>query len=169
MDGNWNIDVKVGELPEKIASAIPELAGATYDPIAYLGNDANNHAILAVQHETTEDASNNIVVMIFAENDMSVSLTDIKKVLKGASGEGGIIIDVDSDLPADANDLFDKALHNFVGSVVKPFALLATQITDRVKFYFAVEITPVTEVPVKHVSIVTIDSANGTVHFKDIL
>lgn len=54
MIGNWDINVVVGKLPQKVATAFANLGetiiGATYTPIAYIGSqivNGTNHAVLA--------------------------------------------------------------------------------------------------------------------------
>ena len=56
MIGSWNVDVTVGKLPQKVATAVGKLnesiVGTEYTPIAYLGSqvvNGINHAVLAEQ------------------------------------------------------------------------------------------------------------------------
>ena len=46
MVGNWEINVNVNGMPQKVASAVSKLnttlMGAEYDPIAYLGSQVVN-------------------------------------------------------------------------------------------------------------------------------
>lgn len=174
--GAWNVNVIVGGMPEKVATAIGKLAeqliGAEYTPIAYLGAqvvNGTNHAVLAEQILTTGKDTKNIVLLIFNEKGMDCDLVNIERVVEGGEELGGTEIAVSTDIPEEAQEVFDKALAGFVGSGVVPFALLAKQVVAGVNFVFAAEITPVIQEPVKKVAIVTVNSLSGKVAFTDIL
>lgn len=52
MVGEWKVEVNVGGMPQKVATAMGEInmLGAEYEPIAYLGSqvvNGVNHAVLA--------------------------------------------------------------------------------------------------------------------------
>jgi len=176
MLGAWDVNVSVGSMPEKVATAVAALnekfVGAEYTPIAYLGSqvvNGTNHAVLAEQLLVTGKDTKNVVLLIFNEKGMDCELVNIERVVEGGEEFGGAKVDVKTDLDAEAKALFDAALGDFVGSTVEPFALLATQVVRGVDYIFAAEVTPVAEDPVKKVSKVTINAEEKTVSFVDIL
>lgn len=177
MLGSWEVNVTINSMPEKVASAVSalseQLIGCEYKPIAYLGSQAVNginHAVLAEQTVLTGKDTKNVVVLIFNEkpNDMKATLVNIERVVEQGGEMGGIVVDVKTDIPADAKEAFDKAFDGFVGSNVEPFALLATQVVNGTNYIFAAEVTSVTAEPVKTVSIVTVNNIAGTVEFDNI-
>lgn len=174
MVGTWDINIVVGSLPEKVATAFfnVNILGAEYTPIAYIGSqvvNGINHAVLAEQILTTGRDTKNVVLMIFNEKGMDVTLVDIERVVESGEGFGGTVVDVQTDIPKDAIAEFDIALRDFVGSNVKPFALLATQVVKGIDYIFAAELTTVTETPVKKFVIVTVNSLDHSVIFADVL
>ena len=174
MVGSWNIDIKVGTLPEKVATAFfnVELMGAEYIPIAYIGSqvvNGINHAVLAEQLLTTGKDTKNVVLMIFNEKGMDCNLINIERVVESGEGMGGTVVDVQTDIPKDAMVEFELVLKDFVGSAVKPFALLATQVVKGVDYIFAAEVTLVAETPVKKFAIVTVNTFDHSIKFADIL
>ena len=177
--GSWNIDVHVGSnMPQKIASAMTDLentlVGAEYKPIAYLGSqvaNGTNHAVLAEQTVITGRDTHNVVVMIFNEkpNDVKATLVSIERIVEGGLPMGGTNVDVHTEIPADAKELWDDAFMGFVGAKVEPFALLGTQIVNGVNYIFAAKSTGVTLEPTAKVEIVTINSTTRRVTFVDAL
>ena len=182
MVGTWKIDVAVGGMPQKLATAFGKLSeslvGASYTPIAYLGSqqvNGVNHAVLAEQTLITANENKNIVVIIFNEKPGSMddpTLVNIERVVEGGDGFGGTQIDVETEINKTAQGLFDKAFGGFVGSVVTPFALLGTQVVRGTNFIFACESTPVladNDEDFKKVAIVTINDIDDNVTFVDLL
>ena len=178
MLGSWNIDVAVGSMPEKVATAVSELAnqlvGAEYEPIAYLGSqivNGTNHAVLAKQTVLTGKDTTNVVVLIFNEkpNEMKCTLVNIERVVEQGGPEGGIDVDVKTKIPAEAQAEFDKAFDGWVGANIKPFALLGTQVVNGVNYLFACEVTGVTAEPQTSVAVVTVNSNTGVVNFDDLI
>ena len=154
--GSWNIDVQVGKYPQKVASALSNLnetlIGASYEPIAYLGSqvvNGVNHAVLAKQGVLNGKDSENIVVLVFNEkpNDMNVVLTRIESVIEETSPLGGINVDVQTELSDELVDVFRAGLEGFVGIKFEPYALLGTQVTTGVNYFFAAVATPVVNDP----------------------
>ena len=136
MFGKWDINVTVGKLPQKIATACGELSekliGAEYTPVAYLGSQqANgvNHAVLAKQTIVTGKDTTNAVLLIFNEKADGVTLASVERVVEGGGELGGAVVDIRTEIPDEARKAFDAALGGFVGAAVEPFALLATQTT----------------------------------------
>lgn len=177
--GSWNVDIHVGSnMPQKIASAMTELEstliGAEYEPIAYLGSqvvNGTNHAVLAKQTIVTGRDTHNVVVMIFNEkpNDVKATLVSIERVVEGGLPLGGTTVDVHTDIPEDALEVWDDAFMGFVGSKVEPFALLGTQVVNGINYIFAAEVTGVTREPNKEVCIVVVNSNTKRVTFIDAL
>lgn len=173
MIATWKVDLKVGSLPEKVATAFGnlDLAGAEYTPIAYLGSqlvNGTNHAVLAEQLVTTGKDTKNIVLMIFNEKGMDCTLVNIERVLETGGEDGGVVIDVETELPADAKAVFDSAMKGFVGGAITPFAYLGTQITTGTDFIYATTVAPVGEYETK-VVVLRINPAFNTLSFTDIL
>ncbi len=176
MLGAWEINVTVGSLPEKIATAFAKmgeyLLGAEYTPIAYLGSqvvNGINHAVLAEQLLITGRDTKNVVLIIFNEKGEDVTLVNIERVVEGGFGEGATVVDVKTDIPADANKAFKTVLGDFVGATVNPFALLATQVTTGVDYIFAAEMDLTTNPVEKKVAIVTVNELTKKASFDDIL
>lgn len=176
--GSWEVKVAVDAVPQKVATAIGELSeqliGAEYKPIAYLGSqvvNGTNHAVLAEQTILTGKDTKNVVILIFNEkpNEMKATLVNIERVIEQGGELGGIAVDVKTDIPAEAKEAFDKAFEGFVGSKVKPFALLGTQVVKGVDYMFAAEVTSVTAEPVTKVCLVTVNGMTGDLAFADML
>ena len=176
MVGAWNVNVVVDAMPQKVATAVGKLAetlvGAQYTPIAYLGSqlvNGTNHAVLAEQYLTTGKDQKNIVLLIFNEKDMDCHLVNIERVVEGGAELGGTQIVGTTDIPEDAQKVFDNVLGGFVGATVKPFALLATQVVKGVNYVFAAEVSTVTAEISKKVALVTVNGLEKKVVFTDIL
>ena len=176
--GSWEVKVTVDAMPQKVATAVGELSeqliGAEYKPIAYLGSqvvNGTNHAVLAEQTILTGKDTKNVVILIFNEkpNEMKATLVNIERVIEQGGELGGIAVDVKTDIPAEAKEAFDKAFEGFVGSKVKPFALLGTQVVKGVDYMFAAEVTSVTAEPVTKVCLVTVNGMTGDLAFADML
>lgn len=176
--GSWKINVILNAMPEKIATAVGKLSeqliGAEYTPIAYLGSqqvNGINHAVLAEQTILTGKDTKNVVVLIFNEkpNELEATLVNIERVVESGEALGGINVNVKTEIPEDAQETFNTVFEGFVGSNVKPFALLGTQVTNGVNYIFAAEVTSVTAEPVTKVAIVTVNSLENTIAFADLL
>ena len=176
--GSWEINVITGGMPEKIATAIGKLGemmvGAEYTPIAYLGAqvvNGTNHAVLAEQVLTTGRDTHNIVVLIFNEKPgaMEADLVSIERVIEGGAPMGGIQINVQTDIPEDAKAAWNEAFYNFVGSDVKPFALLGTQVVKGTNYIFAATVKPLVPGADAKAMVVTINTMTGLLSFADML
>jgi hypothetical protein len=174
MLGTWDVKVSVGSMPEKIATALAnfKIVGAEYTPIAYLGSqvvNGVNHAVMAEQTITTGVDTKNVVVLKFNEKPEGVICYNIESVVEGGGRLGGTHIDVQTEIPEDAKAIFESAMAYFVGSNVKPFAFLGTKVVNGTEYKYAAEVSPITQNPVKHVSIVTINSLTKDVKFETVL
>ena len=180
MVGSWEVNVSVGSMPQKVATAcskLNDLVGAEYTPIAYLGSqlvNGTNHAVLMEQLLITGKDTKNIVLVIFNEKPGSLddlTLVSIERLIEGGSGMGGVTVDVKvkEEMDKEALEAFHSALGNFVGKTVVPFAQLASQVVKGINYVFAYEGAPVTLDAKKEVGLVTVNSLTGTVRFVNIL
>ena len=179
ISGGWDVDVMMGKMPQKIATAFGKLAdmvGANYTPIAYLGSqtvNGINHAVLAEQTVLTGKDTKNIVLIIFNEKpgDMNdPTVVNIERIIEGTDGFGGTTIDVKSDIPDEAIDVFNAALEVHIGARFEPKALLATHVTGRgVEYAFLTEMTPIVLDGEKTLYIIVVDSLTKSVSCTDIL
>ncbi len=177
MLGSWTINVSVGSMPEKIATAVGELdnmIGAEYTPIAYLGSQlvhGTNHAVLAEQTIVCGKDVKNVVLLIFHETKEGVTLSNIERVVEGGNGMGSTNIKVETGdaINVDAQKIFDSAFDGFVGQRVVPFALLGTQVVRGIDYIFACECTPVIPDAEKKVCIVTVNDLDNHISFVDLM
>lgn len=152
MLGSYQVNVQVGKLPQKVASAFTSVfegwVGASYTPVAYLGSkitNGTNHAILAFQTLITGSDVHNIVIVVLNEKPAggedagAFTIADIQTVLSDGGQLGGISIAPTSTIPAEAMSAFSKNFVGLLGGKIKPFALLATQMVNGPKYIFAVE------------------------------
>lgn len=175
--GSWEVDVTVGSMPQKVASAfgkLNEMVGAEYTPIAYLGSqvvNGTNHAVLAEQLVITGKDTKNVVLVIFNEKpgDMEDSLVNIERVIEGGAEFGGATVDVQTEIPEDALEVFNLAAGGIVGSKLEPIALLATQVVKGTNYAFLTKVTPVTLDPVSKIAIVTVNALTKDITFTDLL
>ena len=176
MVGSWTINISTSGFPQKVATALGEigekLIGALYDPIAYLGSqvvNGTNHAVLAKQTVLAGRDVENIVVLIFNEKGQDCHLVNIERVIEGGEALGGIQLNPTTDIPEEAQQAFDAVLTGFVGSSVKPFALLGTRVVKGIDYIFAAEVTPVVPEPESKIALVTVNSLTNTIKFVDLL
>ena len=174
--GSWNVNISVGSMPEKVATAVAKISedfvGADYEPIAYIGSqvvNGTNHVVLAEQTILTGKDTKNVVLMIFNEKGMDVELVAIERVVEAGAEFGGTVVDVKTAIPEDAQKAFDHALGGFVGAVVKPFVLLATQPVNGINYIFGAEIDVVAQEPTKKFAIVTVNDLEKKASFADVL
>jgi hypothetical protein len=178
MVGTWEVNVTVGAMPEVVATAfakLNELVGAEYTPIAYLGSqvvNGTNYAVLAEQLLMDGKDTKNVVLVIFNQKPGQIgdaSLVSIERVVEQGMPTGGAVVDVKTDIPADAKAAFDAAFEGYVGVKVEPFALLGTQVVKGTDYIFAAEVTPIVAEPVKYVALVTVNGMVKSVNIVDIL
>lgn len=176
MVGRWNVDVKMGIYPQKVATALAglgeKLTGAEYTPIAYIGTqevNGINHAVLAEQLLTTGKDTKNIVLLIFNEKGMNCDLVAIERVVSGGGALGGVNIEVRTQIPEEAKKAYDASFEGYVGGDFKPVIYLGTQITKGVNYLFGVECDPVVKDPHKEFYIISVNKLTGKVAFKQIL
>ena len=176
MVGAWKVKPVVGGMPEKVATAFTDvlgkLVGAEYTPIAYLGSqvvNGVNHAILAEQLLVTGKDTKNVVLIVLNEREEKFTIANIERVVEGGDGLGGTAIDVKTEIPAEAKEAFDAVLGGNVGTTIKPFALLATQVTKGINYVFAAKVSPVVANPEPSVEIVFVNALTKRAAFVDVL
>lgn len=170
MVGSWDIKVEVGKMPEKVATALGNMVdlvgiGAEYTPIAYLGSqvvNGTNHAVLAEQLIVNGKDTKNVVVIILREVQGTVSLVSIERVVESGGELGGIKVDVQTEIPEEAQAAFDAAFTGFTGSNIVPFAYLGSQVTKGTDYIFAAKETPVVMDPKESVVLVTVNGLTRT-------
>ena len=143
-------------MPQKVASGFDKVfegwTGAKYVPIAYLGSkqveNGINHALLVEQNLITAQDVHSIVLLILHDkvgdaDGSQLNVAEIKPIFSNGGKQllGGITIAPTTDIPGDAQAIFDKHYAGFLGANTKAFALLATQMVNGVAYYFAVEST----------------------------
>lgn len=154
MLGSYKINVHVGSnLPQRVASAFTRIfgsmVGASYEPIAYLGSKlvaGTNHAILATQTLITGQDVHNVVLIVLNEKPGNVDptgenieLVGISHVLSDGGLLGGLQVAPTTEIPPEAMEVFTKSFQGILGGKFKPFALLATQMVNGIKYVFATE------------------------------
>lgn len=172
--GSWKINVQIGKMPEKVATAIAglEMIGAEYEPIAYIGSqevNGINHAVLAKQVLTYGKDSENVVLLIFNEKGKDIALVNIERVVEGSPNAGGTKISIATDIPDDAKKAFRSVLTDFIGAVMEPLVLLATQVTNGTNYVFATQVIPISSVPKARFAIVTVNPVSKKASFADVL
>ena len=174
MLGSWNVDIQVGALPQKIASAFGnlELVGAEYSPIAYLGSqvvNGVNHAVLAEQLLTVGKDVKNIVLMIFNEKGNDITLSNIERVVEQGGQMGGIQVDVHYEIPDEAKIAFAKVFDGYVGANIDLKVYLGSQVVKGVNYIMLAEVDPVVQNPQKEVALITVNALTDEASFVDIL
>ena len=173
--GGWEVKVAVGKFPQKVATAIGDLNtlfGVEYEGIAYLGSqvvNGTNHAVLLEQNIVTGKDTKNIVLAIFHETKDGVALANIERVAESGGELGGLKIDVQTTIPEDAQAAFDGAFEAYVGVNVKPFALLATQVTKGTNYVFAAEVTNVVPDATPEIALIVVNPLTKDLSFVNIL
>ena len=172
--GEWTVNVSVGSMPQKVASAFGNLnlMGAEYTPIAYLGSqlvNGTNHAVLAEQLLITGRDQKNIVLMIFNEKGEDVTLVNIERVLEGGAPMGGIKIDVQTEIPEDIKAAFHKRFEGYVGAHLEPVVYLGSQVTKGINYILLTVISGIRPCEDTTVALTIINPLTNERAFVDIL
>ncbi len=175
--GSWNINVSIGSMPEKVATAfakLNEMVGCEYSPIAYLGSqvvNGTNHAVLAEQTVLAGKDTKNIVLVIFNEKGNECSVVNIERVVESGAPLGGVTVNVETaeEIDKTAQRVFDETFAGYVGCKVTSIALLGTQVVRGIEYIFACEVTPVVPGGASKVSLVKINDMDNDVQFVDLL
>ena len=176
--GGWTVEVS-DKMPQKIASAMSEINekigfGCTYEFFDYLGYqiiNGKNHAVLAQQTVITGKDVNNAVVIVFNEkhNSMDLAVTEIHTVVQSGGQIGGTKVEMSNEIPKEAQAAFDSAISGWVGSTVKPFAYIGSQVTKGVDYIFAATVKPVVPDAKEDLAIVTVNAMEHTINFQRML
>lgn len=177
MTGSWEVNVSIGSMPEKVATAFAELdsmVGCEYSPIAYLGSqvvNGINYAVLAEQTVLAGKDSKNVVLTIFNEKGNECHLTDIERVLESGDPAGGVIVSVETgdSINPQAMDVFNQALSGYVGVKIELIAYLGSQVVRGVDYIYACEVTPTVVGGKAKVCIVRINDLDYSIQFADLL
>ena len=164
--GAWTVNVLTDAIPQEVQEAfdkVTHLHGATYKYLAYLGSqvvNGINHAILAEQTILDKDQTKNIVIVVINIRQSEFSLVGIHLVLHGSPSTFRGRIAVKGVVPPSAEAMaeFKIAKEGFVGSDIKPFAQLASQVVRGINYFLAAEVTPVYPNAKTTVDIVTANS-----------
>lgn len=176
MLGAWNVNIDVdGGMPQALATAIGELnerVGVHYEPLAYLGSqqvNGINHAVLAKERLILKHEEDLLVVLFFNVSDNRVVQYANNIILDAIEGPGGITIDFQKDIPAEAKAAFDNVFEGWCGTAINPVALVATQVVKGTNYSFLAEVKSITENPKTTAALVTVNELAGTRTFVDLL
>lgn len=176
--GGWEVNVSVGAMPEKVATAFVDLlgslVGAQYTPIAYLGSqvaNGTNHAVLASQKVITGTDHTNVVLVKINEKPEGCTLVGIEPLVESGLGMGGVKVDVkvNDAIPEEALEAFKKNVAQLLGSDIVPFAYLGSQVTTGVDYIFAVTVTPVVPNAKASVKLVTVNAMTHRTTFEEVI
>ena len=175
--GGWNIKVSTSGMPQKVVTAmakINSLLGAKYTEVAYLGNqlaNGTNHAVLAEQVVITGEDTKNVVIVTINEKPETIetALVGITPIVEGGGKFGGTNINLTTEIPEDAQQLFNEATAGFVGSNIKPFAFVGTKVVKGIDYKFIAEVTAVTLNPTPYIAVVTVNSMDKKLTFEPVL
>ena len=176
--GNWNIKVSFDSMPQPVATAVAglsdSLVGAEYDVIAYLGSqevNGTNYAVLAKQVLTTGRDTQNIVVLTFNQRpgDINANLVGITHVLDAGSALGGVKVDPQVDIPADAQAVWHDAMEGYMGYRFNLIAYLGSQMANHTNYFFAVEAIPVVREPETEILLIVVNPTERGCSMRNIL
>ena len=159
--------------PQKIATAISgeiEVVGASYNIIAYLGQQvANgiNHAVLAEQTVLNGKDSKNAVVLIFNEkpNSNDVSLIDIRRIVESGESLGGTQVNISLDIPPQVVKSVRTALEGWVGAKVNFVAYLGQQVKNGIDYILLTELVSLGPTDYTELAILVANDLNKSVRF----
>ena len=177
--GSWEVNIQTSKFPQKVATALAKFEeeprfGAEYEGVAYLGSqtvNGTNHAVLAIQTILNGKDTQNYVLLIFQEKPGSeeLSVPTIERVMEGGEALGGTKLNFQTEIPEEAQKAFDQGFAEFVGSAVKPKALLATKMTKGMNYAFLAELTPTAAAPATKAEIVFVNAMTKERAFFDLL
>ena len=181
--GGWT-DAESTDVTDEVRNllnkATANLAGGTYEPVAYIGSQVvagTNHRILCKYTPATQDPkSTYAIVTVYEDLEGNAEITEIlnseaEVLVTDVVFDGGWFAPETTKLPKEAVDALLKASANVVGATYRPVVLLGTQIVAGINYCMLCEVTPVTENPETHYSIVVvsqgIDGANSVLQTYD--
>ena len=160
------------EVKNLLNKATAQLAGGTYEPVAYIGSQVvagTNHRILCKFTPATKDPKTTYaIVTVYEDLEGNAEIIEIlhseaEVMVKEEVIDGGWFAPETSKLSKEVLDVLKKASANVAGAVYTPVVLLGTQVVAGFNYSMLCEITPVTENPESHYAIVVVNqSADGT-------
>ena len=174
--GGWEFNPSVTSMPQKVIVGLEhlkELLGAKYKYIAYLGKqevNGTNYAVLVEQTVITGEDVKNAAIAVFNEkpNSTDVALVDIFRIVDGGGKLGGTNVNMTTEIPEEAQKIFDEALSNFIGSNIKPIAFVGTKVVKGIDYKFVATIAPVVPNAVTDVVVVTVNSFEKAIKIEKI-
>ena len=82
---------------------------------------------------------------------------------------GGTVIDVQTEIPAEIQEVWDAAFEGYVGYNLSPIAYLGSQVTKGTNYLFVARAIPVIAEPIKQVMIIAINPMTKAISFADLL
>ena len=153
------------EVKNLLNKATANLAGGTYEPVAYIGSQVvagTNHRILCKYTPATkdpkstyaivtvyEDLEGNAEIIEILNSDAEVLVTD--KVI-----DGGWFAPKSPELTKEVLNVLSSATENIAGASYKPVVFLGTQIVAGFNYCLLCEVKPATENAQSHYSIVLV-------------
>lgn len=175
--GGWTLPespVVTDEVKTVLAKATDGLAGATYEPVAYLGSQVvagTNHRILCKFTPSTKNAKTTYaIVTVYEDLEGKAEITGIlnseaEVQVTDEAIDGGWTLPESFEVTEDAASSLRKASENVVGASYHPVALLGIQVVAGTNYCLLCEITPVTENPESHYAVVVVyNGADGNTH-----
>lgn len=175
LTGGWeNSDspVVTDEVKAVLEKATAEMTGATYEPVAYIGSQVvagTNHRILCKMTPVVPDAeSTYAIVTVYEDLEGNASVIEVlnseaKVMVTDEELDGGWSAPKSPELTKESIDVLKKATEKSAKGSFSPVALLGTQVVAGINYCMLCEITPVTENPESHYSVVVVyDGADGT-------
>jgi len=153
------------EVRNLLNKATANLAGGTYEPVAYIGSQVvagTNHRILCKFTPATKDPqSTYAIVTVYEDLEGNAEITEIlhseaEVNVTDVVFDGGWFAPETTKVPKEAVDALVKASANVVGATYHPVVLLGTQIVAGINYCMLCEVTPVTENPESHYAIVVV-------------
>ena len=170
--GDWESKFSKNFL-QKIATAVSggiEVVGASYNVVAYLGQqtvNGINHAVLAEQTVLNGKDSKNAAVLVFNEkpNSNDVSLIDIRRIVESGGELGGVKVDISFDIPAEVIEATNSALEGWVGADVNFVAYLGQQVKNGIDYILLAELVSIGPEDYTELVILVANDHNKSVRF----
>jgi hypothetical protein len=176
LHGGW-VFAPTTEIPENVklfVEANAFILGCDYEPILYLGYqvvNGTNHAVLAQQTVLNGRDTNNAIIMVVSEKPGSteLSLKNVISIVEGGGEFGGVVINITTDIPKEAQLVFDEAIAGYVGSNIEILAYLGSQVTTGTDYIFLISSKAVVAgpSPVK-LAVATVNSEDKSIRIEPI-
>ena len=158
------------EVRNLLNKATAQLAGGTYEPIAYLSSQVvagTNHRILCKFTPATKDPkSTYAIVTVYEDLEGNAEITQIlnseaEVKVTDQVIDGGWFAPETYKVPKEAVDALVKASEHVVGASYHPVLLLGTKVVAGINYCMLCEVTPVTENAESHYAIVILSQGVG--------